>query len=126
MYVSLISSLRERLWDLLNRIKSRIGISWVVIRDFNEGIHLLETLEGHFLMARAMKSKEVMETCSLMDLGSKGQKYTWHIYIYVVIHIAERLDRAIVNCDWRMQFPEVFVETLCGRQLLRDALVPEV
>ena len=49
-----------------------------------------------------------------------------HIHIYVVMHIAKRLDKAIVNCDWRMQFPEVFVETLCGRQLLRDALVSEV
>jgi hypothetical protein len=103
-----------RLWDHLNGIKSRIGRSWVVIGDFNEGIHLSETLGGHFLMARAMKSKEVKKTCSLMDLGSKGQKYTWHIHIYVVMHIAKRLDKAIVNCDWRMQFLEVFVETLCG------------
>lgn len=115
-----------RLWDHLNGIKSRIGRSWVVIGDFNEGIHLSETLGGHFLMARAIKSKEVKKTYSLMDLGSKGQKYTWHIHIYVVMHIAKRLDKAIVNCDWRMQFPEVFIETLCGRQLLRDALVPEV
>lgn len=115
-----------RLWDHLNEIKSHIGRSWVVIGDFNEGIHLSETLGGHFLRVRAMKSKEVMETCSLMDLGFKGQKYTWHIHIYVVMHIAKRLDRVIVNCDWRMQFLEVFVETLCGRQLLRDALVSEV
>ena len=49
-------------------------------------------------MARATDQfKEVLESCGLLDLGSKGQKFTRHRHIHGVCHIAKWFDRALSN-----------------------------
>jgi hypothetical protein len=54
-----------------------------------------------------------INSCNLMDLGFVGSKYTWRGPMF---HgggrIFERLDRALSNDFWRLEFPNAFIKTL--------------
>lgn len=49
-----------------------------------------------------------------MDLGYLGSKYTWSNGRAGVANIRKRLDRALSNPEWRMQFPEVLKLNIDG------------
>ncbi|CAI8603759.1 unnamed protein product [Vicia faba] len=57
--------------------------------------------------------RERIESCNLMDLGSSAHRYTWRGPIYQGgVGIYERLDRAMSNDIWRLQFPNASVKVL--------------
>lgn len=66
-----------------------------MIGDLNEIILPSESRGGKFLINRAARFQEVIREWCLLDLGLQG------------------LDRALNDSDWRIQFPEAFVEHLC-------------
>lgn len=50
--------------------------------------------------------KEVLECCSLTDLGFEGDVFTWRNNNHNSEgYIRERLDRAVANVEWRTRFP---------------------
>jgi ribonuclease HI len=53
-----------------------------------------------------------MNTCSMLDLGFSGPKYTWSNGQDISTLIMQRLDRAWVNSEWRILFPEAYVTHL--------------
>nr|TKS03796.1 hypothetical protein D5086_0000149420 [Populus alba] len=85
---------------------------WMLIGDFNEVLLPSESIGGIFLHVKAGKFSEVLSACNLTDLEAKGFKFTWHHHIQGVRHLAKKLDRALVNLEWRDKFPEAFAENL--------------
>ena len=61
--------------------------------------------------------KEVLEKCSLCDLGFMGSKYTWNNGHEDNCSIKERLDRAVANLGWCSLFKKVEVKILATRML---------
>lgn len=47
-----------------------------------------------------------------MDLGVVDSRFTWQRKVNNRIIMSKRLDRALGNIDWRVEFPEAFVEVL--------------
>ncbi|XP_074344566.1 uncharacterized protein LOC141683713 [Apium graveolens] len=48
----------------------------------------------------------VVEECSLCDLGFTGSMYTWERFRGTNKWVQERLDRGLVNDEWRRVFPD--------------------
>jgi len=111
VYASPIPSLRYQLWDRLISVRTMVNGPWMLIGDFNEVLLPSESIGG-FSHVRAWKFGEVLSACNLTDLEAKGFKFTWHRHIQGVRHLAKKLDRALVDLEWRDKFPEAFVENL--------------
>ncbi|KAJ6420916.1 hypothetical protein OIU84_028322 [Salix udensis] len=112
VYVSPIPSLRYQLWDRLISVRTMVNGPWMLIGDFNEVLLPSESIGGFFSHVRAGKFGEVLSACNLTDLEAKGFKFTWHRHIQGVRHLAKKLDKALVDLEWRDKFPEAFVENL--------------
>ena len=54
-----------------------------------------------------------MITCNLLDLTTISGRFTWHRNNNGIHILSKKLDRGLANIDWRMSFPEAFVEVLC-------------
>ena len=47
-----------------------------------------------------------------MDLGWSGPSFTWTNKRKGFAHIKERLDKAVGNAEWRIEFPDVMIQVL--------------
>lgn len=56
--------------------------------------------------------RSIMDHLGLIDLGSMGLPYTWTNCRHGRANIREKLDRGIVNADWRSLFPRASVKNL--------------
>ncbi|RYR47884.1 hypothetical protein Ahy_A07g033865 [Arachis hypogaea] len=57
--------------------------------------------------------RDWMNECSLIDLGYACTRFTWRGPVWEGREMVyKRLDRALVNADWRMRFKEAKVEVL--------------
>lgn len=69
-----------------------------------------ENWEGNTRFERQMNDfKEVMEQCSLNDLGYKGPSFTWCNSRKGKARISERIDRYLPNLSWHQKFPHATV-----------------
>jgi hypothetical protein len=114
VYASPNEENRRVLWEDLKYIADRMQNSWMFAGDFNDIMCIAEKKGGAPVSVRKCNNfRERINACKLMDLGSVGAKFTWRGPIY---HggqrIYERLDRALSNDNWRIQFPEGFVKVL--------------
>lgn len=50
--------------------------------------------------------KDLIDAGSLLDLGYKGQCYTWARKENGIIILQERLDRSLVNEEWLLRWPD--------------------
>lgn len=78
----------------------------MLIGDFNEILLPSEVRGGNFYINRAQKFGDMMDSCNLLDLGFKGPTHTSHRCVNGLKKISKRLDRVLVDYDWRTQFPE--------------------
>jgi hypothetical protein len=95
-------------WQRLRDLHAQSTMPWLVIGDFNEILHSYEKEGGnprseHFMQA----FQSALVDCKLLDLGYRGDKFTWHRGL-----IRERLDRALVNEAWKTKFEGAFWENL--------------
>jgi hypothetical protein len=69
---------RHRIWEILQRLKTRSPDPWLVIGDFNEAMwqheHLSQTRRGERQMAAF---REVLDFCNLRDIGFSGVPWTY-------------------------------------------------
>ncbi|KAL6567778.1 hypothetical protein OROGR_001446 [Orobanche gracilis] len=112
VYASPNPTLRENFWDHLIALRNNIMVHWMLIGDFNEVLYPAEIRGGDFVHARADRFMRTMEDCRLMDLGLIGSNFTWFRKQNGRIILSKRLDRAMGDVDWRLAFPDAFVETL--------------
>lgn len=51
----------------------------------------------------------MIDNGTLIDLGFKGNPFTWRHNSRSCATVAKRLDRALVDLNWRLAFPEALV-----------------
>ncbi|PKI49687.1 hypothetical protein CRG98_029932 [Punica granatum] len=101
-------SVRRELLTDLKRISTEINEEWLVIGDFNEITDTMEKIGGAPTNPMAcLKFREVLEFCSLLDLGSNGPRLTWKgPVVGGYDHVYKQLDRAVSNASWRTLYSE--------------------
>ncbi|XP_058766533.1 uncharacterized protein LOC131640142 [Vicia villosa] len=114
IYASPNDTKRRLIWDQLKNMASNIHLPWLLAGDFNNIAFASEKKGGAQAYSRKCKVfRNNIEECSLMDLGACGPAYTWCGPIF---HrgqrIYERLDRALSNESWRLEFHEAIVKVL--------------
>lgn len=78
----------------------------MVAGDFNELICCADRNFGPIIRSGG-RLKDWIHRRAIIDMGFIGSKFTW-----TNNRIKERLDRAFCNDDWRVLFPEAFVQHL--------------
>ncbi|XP_042983163.1 uncharacterized protein LOC122312584 [Carya illinoinensis] len=90
--------LRFRSWALLRSLCCPPGEAWLIMGDFNEILYQHEKKGGKPRPARQLlEFRDVLEECSLRDLGFSGPKFTWCNRRAFPSRISECLDHVLVN-----------------------------
>lgn len=85
-------------WQSLQALAHAFAGPWMCIGDFNCILNSSEKRGGHsFVSSSHNLFHNLMDACGLIDLGFKGQKFTWSNNRDGNVKIYERLDRAIAN-----------------------------
>lgn len=104
-----------QLWEYLVDFRSRFTAPWTLIGDFNEILLPSEQRGGEFSVARAERFSNMLQRCGLMDLTFFGSRCTWQRPCRGGRLVSKRLDRAVCDYDWTMNFQETSVEHLVRR-----------
>ena len=100
-------------WALLSHLATFVDGPWLCIGDFNTILHFDEKLSSWPPPYNQMDDfKEVLERCSLVDLGFLGYPFTWNNKRPGLANTRQRLDRAVAMEDWKEKFPECTVTHL--------------
>lgn len=93
---------------MLESISRRSNLSWVCMGDFNEIMHAKEKVGGEVRPDGQIQCfHEVINRCSLRDLGYVGSDYMWSRRLGSRGWVQERLERALASMDWVVAFPLV-------------------
>lgn len=114
VYASPSEDLLRDLWTKLKSIaESRQGW-WLVTGDFNDILSQEEKEGGAPInLRRCNLSRDRVNECGLMDMGSVGSRFTWRGLLWNGLsRIYEKLDRALCNSDWRLDFPDAIVKVI--------------
>lgn len=89
--------------DELREISNNISGPWCAIRDFNALLNMNEKDGGRSDAGASVfdNFQDCLSDCGLEDVGFRGNPFTWHRGT-----LRERLDRAVVNIQWRVRFEE--------------------
>ncbi|MCH86112.1 RNA-directed DNA polymerase (Reverse transcriptase), partial [Trifolium medium] len=112
IYASPTYTARIELWRHLQNLRSNISIPWLMIGDFNEVKSIIEVSGCSFNYSRANIFRDMTTHCNMMDLDTEGGIFTWRRSTIHGVHMRKRLDRCMVDVDWRMSFPHATVELL--------------
>lgn len=113
VYASPNATMRTPFWTYLSDLNRSIAGPWMLIGDFNETILHSDQRGGIFNHSRAAIFSNFMADCNLLDLTAIGGRFTWHRNHNGHRILSKKLDRAIANVDWRLSFPEAFIDVLC-------------
>ena len=86
----------------------------MAVGDFNSITTSSEKCGGSrtFPSLASNEFKETIAQCNFLDLGFSGSNFTWTNSQFGGGYIAERLDRALANGDWRVKFSDATVNHL--------------
>lgn len=112
---------RHQFWDYLGNLRSVVNGPWMLVGDFNEILLPSDVRGGSFYSNRALKFGDILDACSMVDLGFKGPLFMWHHSMQRGQRTDTRLDRAVADCNWRLVFPKVVVYTctICIQTIIR-------
>jgi hypothetical protein len=113
VYASPNPTMRTNFWNYLSSTSQSIISPWMLIGDFNETLLPSDQRGGIFQHNRAALFSTFMDNCNLLDITTTGGRFTWHRNNNGIRILSKKLDRGLANVDWRMSFPEAFVEVLC-------------
>ena len=108
------SSLRQELWEELERLKNLFTGPWMLAGDFNETSSMMERNGSYnsVMQRRCREFANWIENSGLIDLGCSGPGHTWFRGNSPETFKSARLDRGLVNEDWRTRFPEGAVRNI--------------
>nr|XP_023913965.1 uncharacterized protein LOC112025518 [Quercus suber] len=113
IYASPRAFKRYCLWDNLSIVWSIHDLPWVLLGDFKEVLCNDDKFGGNPVnIKRALKFKDCLDVCGMMDLGFCGPKFTWSNLRNIRVLIFEKLDRCFANVSCRSVFPEAVVQHL--------------
>ncbi|CAN1132549.1 Transposon TX1 uncharacterized 149 kDa protein [Linum perenne] len=108
---------RANFWNHLSTIRMNREDPWILIGDFNTLMSNEEKEGGLDLSYEALEPfNDFIFNNGLMDMGFKGQKFTWTNCRQDEDEIKERLDRALCNVEWRRMYENaiLFHEPIIG------------
>ena len=92
---------KEATWEVLRTLHGIMTMPWLVLGDFNEILYNHEKDGGRPRTQKQLHAfHDALSACQLSDLGFEWDKFTWQRG-----KIRERLDRGVVNVQWRQLFP---------------------
>lgn len=99
---------------MLSRIRQGLDSPLCVLRDFNEIIIYQNEKKGDRLRPgkQLIDFRKVLQDNNLIDIGWRGQKFTWCNMHKDNTFIKERLDRAMANQVWWENLGSSGVEVL--------------
>ncbi|KAF5464386.1 hypothetical protein F2P56_014464 [Juglans regia] len=98
-------SRRHETWNLLRSLKVPSDKGWLLMGDFNEVLSPNEKCGGRIRTDKQIQAfSEVIDDCELLDLGFKGNPFTWCNKREPAQCISERLDRCLANLKWKALF----------------------
>lgn len=108
VYASPDSSLRRDLWRELDNVKQSYDGPWLAAGDFNETVCMSERngVGGTEMQRRCRNFANWIENNGLIDLGCSGPAHTWFRGNTVDTFKSARLDRGLVNEEWRLRFDD--------------------
>jgi len=113
IYVSPNHTQRPNIWNYLMNIGQTIDVPWMLIGDFNETLLPSDQRGGIYHHSRATLFSHFMNNSKLLELTTTCGHFTWHRTNNDIRILSKKLDRSIASVDWRVSFPEAFVEVLC-------------
>lgn len=114
VYASPDSILRKDLWRELENIKAQYNGPWLIAGDFNETMCMNERngTGSSEIVKRCVDFSNWVNNNNLIDLGCSGPAHTWFKGKSAETFKSARLDRGLVNDDWRLRFSEGAVRNL--------------
>ncbi|KAG5516346.1 hypothetical protein RHGRI_037157 [Rhododendron griersonianum] len=110
VYGSPTVDLKEEVWDYLRDIAFINSGPWFCIGDFNDIAEAKDKFGGRIpSTARISAFNDFLNDCGLLDLGFKGQCFTWWNKRVGAEAVMERLDKAYANIEGREAFPQAMV-----------------
>ncbi|XP_021309167.1 uncharacterized protein LOC110432706 [Sorghum bicolor] len=93
---------KEQTWEALRELKDSMStLPWLTMGDLNEIWYHHEKEGGRARSQRQLQDfQDALDDCGLSDMGYSGDIFTWHRG-----RIRERLDRGVINDQWRDMFP---------------------
>lgn len=94
-------SRRQALWDDLKMLAESMEEPWMVLGDFNSIAANHERKGGapNFASRSMRNFCSVIQDCNLLDAGFQGSMFTWKNG-----RLQQRLDRVLINIEWRLKF----------------------
>ncbi|PNY14675.1 ribonuclease H [Trifolium pratense] len=99
---------RRKAWDLLRELRDMSDLPWCIIGDFND-LLAQEDKKGNHPHPNWLCNgfRSAVCDCDLTDIHLEGYPFTWTKSRGSPNVIEERLDRAMANSKWLMNFPNV-------------------
>ncbi|KAK6152770.1 hypothetical protein DH2020_012409 [Rehmannia glutinosa] len=96
---------RRQSWDSLRTLCSKSSRPWCCIGDYNDLLFPYEKRGGKDHPQWLFSGfREVVDDCSLLDLGMIGYPFTWECGRGTSNWIEDRFDRAMVTPNWSAMF----------------------
>ncbi|GAU14523.1 hypothetical protein TSUD_250650 [Trifolium subterraneum] len=99
---------RKQAWDLLRQLRDMSDLPWCIVGDFNDLLSQEDkkgTNPHPNWLCNGFRS--AVSDCDLTDIHLEGYPYTWIKSAGTTNVIEERLDRAMANSKWLMNYPSV-------------------
>lgn len=105
--------LRRGLWSQILAFKPSGNIGWCCIGDFNEMVSLMDK-DGMRPQNQSNIAlfRDFLNRAELIDLELKGCAYTWISNPRNGIVTKEKIDRVLLNWDWKRLFPHAIATAL--------------
>jgi hypothetical protein len=103
--------MKDRMWELIRRIKPCQKAPWLMIGDFNEVMWSFEHFSNRQRSAKQILDfREVLSHCDLHDVGFFGLSWTYDNKQQGESNVRVRLDRVLASPTWSDWFSDVKVQ----------------
>ena len=73
------TSRRNKGWNMLRMLSTKLKLPWCCFSDFNELLEVADKKGGAPRSHNQMQSfQEALDDCGFIDLGFSGPDFTWH------------------------------------------------
>lgn len=90
---------RRILWSNIEEVGHLHNLPWLMVGEFNEVLCGADKFRGRQInINKALDFKACLDSCSFVDLGFAGPKFTWSSRRQITDLILKRIDRYFANC----------------------------
>ncbi|XP_074314470.1 uncharacterized protein LOC141649687 [Silene latifolia] len=100
---------RLSLWQSLQLMHQVVNGPWVVMGDFNSVLAMDERIGSEISSAEMRDFQECVDVCGIGDIPAHGSFFTWNNKHDVGDMVFSRIDRAMVNDEWLLKFPDTII-----------------